>query len=128
MSYDLELDPKTHDLVIAAPGDMRLVDGAARVAQQIKVTLLMFLGEWFLDTTFGVPYLEEVLVKNPKFAGINALLRARIIDVPGVERIRTMSFDFDRQRRTLAVTFNAETPFGLTGPHNVALTLRALNG
>lgn len=128
MSYDLQLDTLTHDLVIAPPGDVQLVDGAARVAQQIKVTLLMFLGEWFLDTSFGVPYLEEILVKNPKFAGINALLRARIIDVPGVTRIRALTMDFNRQGRALTVTFNAETPFGLTGPHNVALTLRALNG
>jgi len=123
MSYDIQLDPLTHDLVIAAPGDLRLVDGAARVAQQIKVTLLLFLGEWFLDTDFGVPYLEEVLVKNPNFAGVNALLRARILDVPGVTRIVSLSMDMNRQARTLSVTFSAETPFGLVGPHNVALTL-----
>lgn len=123
MSYDIQLDPLTHDLVIAPPGDLQLVDGAARVAQQIKVTLLLFLGEWFLDTDFGVPYLEQVLVKNPNFAGVNALLRARILDVPGVTRIVSLAMDMDRQARTLSVTFSAETPFGLVGPHNVALTL-----
>lgn len=123
MSYDIQLDPLTHDLVIAPPGDLQLVDGAARVAQQIKVTLLLFLGEWFLDTDFGVPYLEQVLVKNPNFAGVNALLRARILDVPGVTRIVSLSMDMNRQARTLSVTFSAETPFGLAGPHNVALTL-----
>ena len=128
MSYDIQLDPGTHDLIIAPPGDLQLVDGAARVAQQIKVTLLLFFGEWFLDTSFGVPYLEDILVKNPKFAGINALLRARILDVPGVTRILALRMDFDRARRELSVTFTAETPFGLTGPHNVALTLRAMNG
>lgn len=128
MSYDIQLDPLTHDLVIVPPGDIQLVDGAARVAQQIKITLLMFLGEWFLDTDFGVPYLEQILVKNPKFAGINALLRARILNVPGVTRILSLTMDMDRARRELVVSFAAETPFGLVGPHNVALTLRAFNG
>jgi hypothetical protein len=125
MSYDIQLDAATHDLVIATNGDLQMLDGAQRVAQQIKVTLLAFLGEWFLDTSFGVPYLEEILVKNPRPAVINAILRARILDVPQVSRIVSLSLDFDRPRRSLLVTFEADTPEGLTGPHNVALSLQA---
>lgn len=125
MSYDIQLDTVTHDIVIASNGDIVMVDQARRVAQQIKVTLLAFLGEWFLDTTFGVPYLEQILVKNPKWSTVNALLRARIIAVPGVQRVTRLDLDFDRPTRTLTVTFDAITPDGLTGPHNVALTLRA---
>lgn len=125
MSYDIQLDTVTHDLVFGENGDLQLLDGARQVAQQIKITLLAFLGEWFLDTSFGVPYLEAVLVKNPNPAVLNALFRRAILDVPGVTRIRSLRLDFDRQRRTLLVTFEAETPEGLTGPHNVALTLRA---
>lgn len=125
MSYDIQLGTTDHDLVIASNGDIQLLDGARRVAQQIKVTLLAFLGEWFLDTSFGVPYLEEIMVKNPRWSTVNAVLRARIIDVPSVIRIRTLRLEFDRARRSLSVTFDAETSEGLTGPHNVALTLRA---
>ena len=127
MSYDIQLDTVTHDLMIVG-GDLQLIDEARRVAQQIKVTLLAFLGEWFLDTSFGVPYLEEILVKNPKWATVNAILRARIMDVPGVQRVRRLDLEIARSSRQLTVTFEAETPFGLTGPHNIALTLRNLNG
>lgn len=125
MSYDIQLDPIEHDLAFGPNGDMQLLDGARRVAQQIKVTLLAFLGEWFLDITFGVPYLEEVLVKTPRPAVVNALFRSAILAVPGVQRVKTLRLDFNRQARSLLVTFDAETPYGLTGPHNVALTLRA---
>lgn len=126
MSYDIQLDTIAHDLVIGENGDLQLLDGARRVAQQIKVTLLAFLGEWFLDISFGVPYLEDVLVKNPRPAVINALLRAAILDVPNVTRVRSLRLDYNRQARALLVTFDAETTEGLTGPHNVALTLRAV--
>lgn len=124
MSYDIQLDRATHDLQIGSNGDLQLADGAWRVAQQIKVTLLTFLGEWFLDTSFGVPYLEDILVKAPRWGAINALLRARIIDVPSVLRVTRLDLTFDRSARHLVVTFEATTAEGLTGPHNVALTLR----
>jgi len=127
MSYDIQLDT-THDIVIASNGELQMLDGARRVAQQIKVTLLAFLGEWFLDVDFGVPYFESILVKTPRWAAINAILRAKIIDVPGVQRVRRLDLDFNHAARHLSVTFEAETPDGLTGPHNVALTLRGLNG
>lgn len=58
---DLALNAKTHDL--AFNGDVMFIDDVERVAQQIKIQLLTFLGEWFLDVTHGVPYLEYVLVK-----------------------------------------------------------------
>lgn len=125
MSYDIQLDRDTHDLVIdAGTGDIQLLNGPRRIAQQIKVTLLAFLGEWFLDTSFGVPYLDEVMVKNPRIGTLQAIFRAKIIDVPGVSRVRRLSFDLNRATRALSVTFEAETLEGLTGPQNLVLTLR----
>jgi len=126
MSYDIQLDRDTHDLVIdPGTGDIQLLDGPRRIAQQIKVTLLAFLGEWFLDTSFGVPYLEEVMIKNPRSSTLQAIFRAKITDVPGVTgRIRRLEFDFNRATRDLRVTFDAETVEGLTGPQNIVLSLR----
>ena len=62
MAYDLALDAKTHDIVVTADSDVFFIDNAERVAQQIKIQLLTMLGEWFLDITHGVPYLEYILV------------------------------------------------------------------
>lgn len=128
MSYDIMLTSDTHDLKMSRTGDLLLVDGAARVAQQVKVTLLTFLGEWFLDTDFGVPYIESILVKNPKMAAINAILRARIIDVPGVNRIITLVPTFDRPARALRVMFEVDTTYGVSGPYDISLSLRGPNG
>lgn len=111
MSLDLKLNP-LHDLSIE-DRNLVIVDGAAQVRQQIKISLMTWLGEYFLDDTFGVPYLESILVKSPSRNEIESVLRARINDVPGVDRVIGMTLDIDRQRRTLAVSFTASTPEGL---------------
>lgn len=111
MAYDLQLD-KNGDLAISAAGSIAVIEGAERVAQQIKVTLKMFLGDWFLDTDFGVPYLESILVKTPNRAEIESIFRARILDVPGVDSITSMSLNIDREMRQLFVSFEVDTPHG----------------
>src|SRR5690606_18024423 len=112
MSLDLKL-ADDHDLALSSAGDARLLDGAERIAQQIKVTLLTFLGEWFLDTDFGVPYLEQVLIKAPQRAQLEAVFRARIADVPGVRGVRRLDLQIERALRRLRVEFEAETDEGI---------------
>lgn len=111
MSADIKLAPG-HDLLLNN-GDMVLLDGAARIAQQIKVTLLTWYGEYFLDNTFGVPYLESIMVKAPNRADIEWLLRQRILDVPGVDSVTSMSIQHDNQTRIMQVTFSATTQEGI---------------
>ncbi|MDT3454619.1 hypothetical protein ROV80_05090 [Stenotrophomonas pavanii] len=111
MTFDLKLSPM-HDLALAGT-EVVLVGGVARVKQQIKVTLMTWFGEYFLDVTFGVPYLESILVKNPNRSEIEAVLRKRINDVPGVNAVSSMQLNIDRERRQLEVTFQASTDEGL---------------
>lgn len=112
MALDLALDG-SHDLDLSAGGDATLIDGAQRIAQQITITLLTFLGEWFLDVTVGVPYFEQVLVKAPDRAALEAIFRTRIAAVPGVRLVRRLDLQIDREGRTLAVDFDADTDEGL---------------
>lgn len=111
MAYDLKLN-KSGDLAIDDSGLITVFDGAERVAQQVRVTLKTFLGEWFLDTSFGVPYLDSIFVKTPNRAEIEAIFRARIADVPGVEKITSMTLQIDREIRMLRVAFEIETSLG----------------
>ena len=57
MPHDLAMNMATGDLVLR-DGDVLLIDNAERVAQQILITLRFWLGEWFLNTKDGIPYLE----------------------------------------------------------------------
>jgi len=117
MSIDLALTLDTHDLDLSPSGDASWIEAAERIAQQVKVTLLAFLGEWFLDITFGVPYLETIMVKGPNRSDIESILRARIADVPGVSAVRRLDISIDNAARALAVDFEAATDFGIVARH-----------
>lgn len=110
--YDLALSAATHDLIVNDK-DLLLINNAERVAQQIKITLLAFKCEWFLDQRFGVPYLDSVMVKNPNLAYIRGILRAKILDVPGVKTVVSLSAQLNAQERTLTVSYEVSTEYGL---------------
>lgn len=130
MSYDLALNRLDHDLVfhesmnwttptpqIVTPPDVKKyriwpINDADKIAQQIKINLLSFLGEWFLDVTYGVPYLEEILIKNPRIASVETILRGHISSVPDVIRIDSFSLTWERQNRFLFVEFSCTTNLG----------------
>lgn len=108
---DLALNEKTHDL--ALNGDVMFIDNVERVAQQIKIQLLTFLGEWFLDVTHGVPYLDYVLIKNPNFTLIRELFREQILKVDGVSNLVSIDIDFNSATRQMSLSYEAETEYGM---------------
>lgn len=112
MAYDIALNIASNDLVIKN-NDLILIDNAERVAQQVLITLRFWLGEWFLDTRQGVPYLEYVLVKNPNMNHIRQILTEKIQSVEGVKSIVSLNFDFRRVTRELYVDFEVDTDYGL---------------
>lgn len=109
MSADLKLGG-SHDLDLCR---LTLVDGAQRVRQQIEITLLTFLGEWFLDTEHGVPYFEQILKKAPNRAAAEAVIRAKVKDVPGVVSVSEMRLLLDSPARRFAVRAKVQTDEGL---------------
>ena len=113
MACDIALGRASHDLVIDDSGNLILIDNAERVAQQIKVTLLTLFGEYFLNTSFGVPYLDKILVKAPQRSVVESVLRAAVTAVPDVRRVIRLKLQQDGDTREAVVTVDAETAFGL---------------
>lgn len=112
MAYDFALDAQRHDLVINE-NDFLVIDDAERVAQQIKIQLLTFLGEWFLDVTHGMPYLDYVLVKNPNIELIRQIFREAILSVDDVKDVNSIEIDYDARQRVMKLEYEAETAYGL---------------
>ena len=110
MTTDLKLS-STHDLLLK-DGKLLLTEGASQRAQQIKIALLTFLGEWEFDTSIGIPYLEQILVKTPNKFRVEAILRKKILAVQGVRRITAFGLDINRINRSLSMHFVAETDEG----------------
>lgn len=108
---DLKLDSQ-HDLLIRN-GQLVLVDGVNQTAQQIKIALLTFLGEWFMDNSVGVPYFDQVLLKSPDKSKIEHIFRQKILAVANVKRVLSLRTLLDRQARLLVVEFEAQTSNGV---------------
>ena len=101
-----------HDLDVTAL-DFSLVDQAEQVRQQLLIKLRLWVGEWFLDTDFGTPYLQEILGKQLTLSGAIAALRKSILEVEGVRTITEFEYNFSASERRLQVDFTVDTPYGL---------------
>lgn len=111
MAYDLAMNVQTGDLVVRN-GDLIIVNNGERVAQQVLITLREWLGEWFLKTSDGIPYLEYILVKNPNDAHVRQILTEAIENVEGVKKVTELEFVFNRILRTLTVSYEIATDYG----------------
>jgi hypothetical protein len=112
MSSDLAMNVNTNDIVFVN-NDVMMIDDAAKIAQQILITLRFWYGEWFLNTTEGTPYLEYILVKQPNMAHIRQILTEQIQSVEGVKAVTDMELTFDQRERSLLVEYTADTDYGL---------------
>lgn len=71
---DLKLTEE-HDLDFS-DGNLSLLDEEAKVAKQtLKMNLLFYEGEWFLDNEYGVPYFQEILTKGATKGLVDSIVR-----------------------------------------------------
>lgn len=105
------------DFALAADGDLYLnrngdVEIIGSIRQALQIKLKWFLGEWVFNPDLGVPYFEDILIKNPNQAIIEKDIREQILSVEGVTGIDSLSLSLDRQSRNLICKFIAQTTEG----------------
>lgn len=94
-------------------GDLIFVNGkcpvtqlqADVVAQRLRITLYTFLGEWFLDQTVGVPYLQQIFTKVQKKSTVDLIFQGLISKDPGVIEILSFKSEIS-QKRGYTMTFS----------------------
>lgn len=99
----LEIDTATWDIKLP----INILKGAPAVVQKVRIRFKFFLGEWFLDTRLGVPYFQNILIKNPDPSVISAIFKKVLRTTPGVTAVRTFDATLDRVARRLTVDFLA---------------------
>lgn len=88
-----------------------LIEGIEEIAQILRQRLRVFKGDWFLDTSEGIPYYEEILKKNPSPVTVDSLFKNEILNTPGV--VELLSFELIIEGRRLDLTFSARTEQGI---------------
>lgn len=115
---DIYLVPLTGELGLKN-NDLQIVTGRDAIRQDVKQTLALMYGEWFLDTTKGIPYLQQILVKGPDLTAIQGIFIDAILSVNGVLELLTLAFDYDNEVRLLKITFQARTTDGIINEEQI---------
>src|ERR1700690_356956 len=103
MTKDGDLDISTRNLVVAS--DVQTCN-----LQKLRGRLLMFLGEWFLDTRLGFPWVQMILgVKGATPKVLKQLMRKALL-APGTDVTDILSLDvtMDPQTREASYTWEVQ--------------------
>lgn len=88
-------------------------DQPEAVGQAVQTRLLLWIGEWFLDTEEGTNYLQGILGKTDQStADMN--IQARISGTQGFDSIESFSSTQDPDSRAYSFTANINTIYGPT--------------
>lgn len=88
-------------------------DVPAAVGQACETRLRLWLGEWFLDTAEGTPYMQGVLGKHSENQA-NVTIQNRVIGTLGLTGFNNYESTLNTETRALSVRFDIDTVFGPT--------------
>lgn len=96
------------DLHITQKGDVVFKDS---VRQKIRIKLLWFEGEWKWNKEKGMPYRENLLLKNPDTDYFESCIRGKIFEVTEVTEIKDVAITYDDKSRTAVIRYVALTDY-----------------
>lgn len=88
-------------------------DTPQTVAQVVQTSLLLWLGEWYVDVTLGMPWLEGVLGKHNQDTA-DVTVQDYILGVQGVVDISSYSSIESRNLRNYTASAVIDTQYGPT--------------
>lgn len=104
---DILLD-RSGDLLVTKAGDILLENS---VAQKIRIRLLWFEGEWRWNTDEGMPYMTNLLVKNPDTDYFESIVREKIFEVDEVVDVKDVRIVYDAKTREAVIHYVALTDY-----------------
>jgi hypothetical protein len=96
------------DVLLNSDGDLARqtehTSGLQEILQKITIRLRTKRGEWPLDDSVGVPYLEWLREKRPPLEDVEAVFRAEIVAIDGVEAVQSIDVGVDAPRESVDVS------------------------
>lgn len=132
MSITLAVNPSNNDLFVKTSRvlvdgewktsrSLQMVYGAPEVQQRIRIALMHFYGEYFLNRQNGIPWYTDVL-GSKNLGNVAVLFRSAIMKVPGVLKIEKFNVLYADRKLTLSITAQVE---GANGPEILDLVTSA---
>jgi hypothetical protein len=115
---DILLDEVSHDVVWnngPLTAEFTTQPYTQTVSQRLKIRLLTFKGEWFMDTNYGPPYWQEILGMKASKSRVDRIFQQQILLEPGVKEI--VSFSSTLVNRQYSLNFRVKVISGeVTAP------------
>lgn len=92
------------DLALDATGNLDMARDAEAVGQHARQRTMTFRGEWFIDTTCGVEWLDKIMGRQFDASLSESIIKTEILETDGVTGIEAFSLSFNRRLRGLNVT------------------------
>lgn len=111
---DILQDPTTGDAVFNndTPQVTTLLNND--LLQRLNIRLKTFLGEWFLDITFGMDWYGSVLGKVRSIKAIDAVIQEQIYLEPDVASITSYTSSINAAARIYSANWVLTTTYGTT--------------
>lgn len=108
----LKLDETTHDLFVDNFQFKEITLKTEDLGQRLKILLLMYKGEWFLDEEYGIPYYQEVFVKGTTKEDLDNIFKVAIASERDVDELLTYSSTYTGSTRVFTVDAKIRTTEG----------------
>lgn len=95
-----------NDIFLDNKGNLATVIDLNSLRLRLQQRLNTFLGEWFIDRTFGVPYFQIIFNNPEETAVITNIINTEILKETEIVRLDNVNAEFIRDTRTY--TYNAE--------------------
>lgn len=126
IDWEIDNDPISPTFGDLVYGDFvdHTVEGINGLVQRLKIRLQVFLEEWFLDNTRGVPYFQQILEKGTSYDEISNSIKLAISKTKDVEKINSFIIKSDDiESRKITITFSVSSVFGNAEVNNLPLTI-----
>jgi hypothetical protein len=84
MAATLLLDRTAWDLCVDASGNIAVATEPYSLAQDAASAIRLFEGEYWYDTTIGIPYFDQILGHSPPIDVIRSYMQDAALTVPDI--------------------------------------------
>ncbi len=101
---DLAINTLTNDIYLSGNDLATVKDQTDCVVQLLAQRLQFFYGEWFIDQSLGIPYIQQIFTKNPSPVVIDSALKLALLNTAGIVELTAFAVSIDTSQRQLQVT------------------------
>lgn len=84
-------------------GQLAFTNESESLIQRIRQRVSTFRGEWFLDESLGIPYFEDIFIKDYDLSRIEAIYINELQRIDGVAEILSLDIAVDDKKRELSI-------------------------